>query len=140
MSEEKSYQMDVINEDNIYLCFSCGSANIGFLTSQYHGCSMKNECCCFMHEFCFLDRAYLTCCDKQDSHYIRLGCFCDAFTFKKTEVCCKQQCHSMCLVCSFSIPPDNEVPCVLACCSVVLASLECKMICKNCMTFGQIRE
>jgi hypothetical protein len=28
----------------------------------------------------------------------------------------------------------------LACCSIVCAILECKIICKNCMTFGQIRK
>ena len=140
MGDEKPYQLDVINEDDIYLCFSCGSANLGFLTSGFYGCSVKNECCCFVHEFCCLNRDYLTCCDKQDSHYVRLGCGCDAITFKQTEVCCKQQCHSMCLVCSCSIPPDEEVPCVLACFSIVIASLQCKMICKNCVTFGQIRE
>ena len=62
MSE--SYRLDVIDEDEIYICFGTGCANLVFLLDGFHGCSMKNECCCLMHEFCFLKRDWLTCCDK----------------------------------------------------------------------------
>jgi hypothetical protein len=136
---EKSYRLDVIDEDTIYICFGFGCVNMGFLTDNFHGCSMKNECCCIMHEYCFLKREYLTCCDKLEGHYIRIGCGCDALTIKMPTVCCKQQCHFMCLICACSIPPDEEVPCILACCSIVCGTLECTPICKNCMTFGQIK-
>lgn len=137
MSE--NYRLDVIDEDQIYICFGLGCANLGFLIDEFHGFSMKNECCCIMHEFCFLKRDYLTCCDKLEGHHIRIGCGFDAITCKVPEVICKNQCHCMCLVCACSIPPDDEVPCVLACCSIVCAILKCNMICKNCMTFGQVK-
>ena len=44
---EKQYRLDVIDEDNVYICFGLGCMNMGFLTEGYHGFSMKNECCCF---------------------------------------------------------------------------------------------
>ena len=136
---DKSYKLDIIDEDDIYVCFGLGCANLGFLTDGFHGFSMKNECCCFMHECCLLKRDYLTCCDKLAGHHIRIGCLCDAVTIKAPTVCCKHQLHFMCLVCSCSIPPDEEVPCVLGCCSIVCATLKCNFVCKNCVTFGEIQ-
>jgi len=135
-----SYRLDVIDEDKIYVCFGFGCMNIGFLMEGYHGFSMKNECCCCMHECCLLQRDYLTCCDKLEGHHIRIGCLCDAITCKIPSVCCKQQLHFMCGVVSCSIPPDEEVPCVIACCSVVCATMRCQTIFKNCLTFGQLKE
>lgn len=136
----KKYQLDIINEDEVFICFGFGCINIGFLTENFYGCSMKNEFCCLMHEFCCLNRPYLTCCDKLEGHHIRIGCFMDAITFKIPEVIIKNQIHCMCMVCSCSLPPDEEVPCIAACCSIVCGKCEFKPLCKNCVKFGDIRD
>jgi len=134
------YRLDVIDEDNIYICCGLGCINIGYLAEGCHGCSMKNECCCFMHEFCFVQRDWLTCCDKLPGHHIRVGCMCDACTIKVPSVCCKNQCHCMCLICACGFPPDNEVPCIAACCTIVCGKMEWKLIFKNCVKFGEIKD
>lgn len=135
---DKKYRLDIIDEDQIYICFGFGCINMGFLMENFHGFSMKNEFGCCMHECCLLNRAHLTCCDKLEGQHVRVGCLCDAITFKVPEVVCKQQCHFMCLVCACSLPPDQEVPCVIACCSIVIGTLTCRTICKNCITFGDL--
>lgn len=135
---DKKYRLDIIDEDQIYICFGFGCMNMGFLMENFHGFSMKNEFGCCMHECCLLNRAHLTCCDKLEGHHVRIGCLCDAITFKVPEVVCKHQCHFMCLVCACSLPPDEEVPCVIACCSIVIGVLTCRTICKNCITFGDL--
>lgn len=137
-----SFNTDTSDDERMYICFGFGCMNIGCLVDAIYGCSIKNECCCFKHDCCFLTSNFLTCRDKSEGEYIRIGCLCDAITLQIPRVICKQTCHLMCLVCACSVPPDEEVPCILACCTIVIAVIDCNLRtkCQNCMTLGETRE
>ena len=133
-------KLDKIAEDKTFVCFGFGCMNIGFLIENLNGCSMSNECCCCLHECCFLrSRDYLLCCEKEKGDHLRVGCGVDSLTLKKPVICFKQQCHCLCLVCGCSAVPDEDVPCIFACCTVVYATITCHVFCQNCLTFAEIR-
>lgn len=135
----KIRKLDATDNDKTYVCFGFGCLNIGILIENLNGCSMSNECCCCLHEFCFLTQgSYLGCLDKSVGEHVRVGCGCDALTLKKPVICFKQQCHCLCLICGCSLIPDKEVPCIFACCSIVYSTMKCNVLCQNCQTFGEI--
>lgn len=134
-------KLDVIDENKTYICFGFGCLNIGLLVDKLNGCSMSNECCCCLHECCFLlSRNYLLCCDKAEGDHIRIGCGCDSCTLKKPVVCFKQQCHCLCLVCGCTLVPDEDVPSIFACFSIVCAAISCNVFCQNCLTYGEVKK
>lgn len=136
---KKDLKLDVLDKNKTFVCFGFGCLNIGFLTENLNGCSMSNECCCFLHECCFLlTHDYLNCWEKEEGDHIRLGCACDSCTIKKPVICFKQQCHFLCLMCGCSLIPDEDVPCVFACCTLVYSTIKCNIFCQNCLTFAEI--
>ena len=140
MSKSKKInKLDSINENRTYVCFGFGCLNIGFIKDYPNGCSMSNECCCCLHECCLLrSRNYLTCWDKSDGDHIRVACGFDSLTLKKPVICFKQQNHCLCFVCGCSLIPDEEVPCIFACCSLVYSTVKCNVFCQNCLTFAEL--
>ena len=134
-------KLDKKKLDKTYVCFGFGCINMGFLIENLDGCSMKNECCCCQHECCFLlSRNFLNCCDKEEGDHLRVGCGCDSLTLKKPVICFKQQGHCLCLVCACSAIPDEDVPSIFACCSVVCVTMKCNVFCQNCLTFDEIKQ
>ena len=134
-------KLDKKKLDKTYVCFGFGCINMGFLIENLDGCSMKNECCCCQHECCFLlSRSFLNCCDKEEGDHLRVGCGCDSLTLKKPVICFKQQGHCLCLVCACSAIPDEDVPSIFACCSVVCVTMKCNVFCQNCLTFDEIKQ
>lgn len=133
-------KLDPLDENKTFVCFGFGCLNIGFLKENLNGCSMSNECCCCLHECCFLlNHEYLNCWDKSEGDHIRIGCGGDACTIKKPVICFKQQCHCLCFMCGCSLIPDEDVPCIFAFCTLVYSTIKCNVFCQNCLTFAEIK-
>lgn len=114
--------MKDLHLDKQYILCGCCCVNMTVYLTCDHclGISMSNECCCCLHECCFNDGHPMTCFDKEEGNIARIGCLCDALTFQNPKLCCKQSCHTCCLVTTASLPTSTESPFMLACLFCIL--------------------
>merc|ERR1712127_1065557 len=81
-----------------YEGYLCGDGCYGWMGSSTH-CCIESEVCC-----------------KQGAD--KLCCICCALRLVSPSVCIKEQTQCCCLVAAVAIPPDDEVPCMLAQCCI----------------------
>jgi len=114
--------MKDLHLDEQYIFCGCCCINMTLFLSGEHsrGVAMSNECCCCLHECCYNEEAPMTCLDKEEGNIARIGCLCDALTLKYPKLCCKQSCHTCCLVTTTSIPTNHESPFLIACLFCIL--------------------
>lgn len=109
---------DLVKDQDLYVVCGlfCFHVYLTYSDKYCRGISLTNECCCCLHECCYMEREAMTCFDKKPDHIARIGCCCDACTLKYPNVCCQHVSHCLCLICSCALPTTEEVPCIASCC------------------------
>lgn len=127
--------MKDLHLDKQYVLCGCCCINMTMFLNYENsrGIAMSNECCCCIHECCFNEEHPLTCLDKDEGNIVRIGCLCDALTLKKPTLCCKQTCHTCCMLTTASLPTTPESPFLLAFLCCILYPK-----CGHCFTIEQV--
>mmetsp|Transcript_30147 Transcript_30147/g.93251 ORF Transcript_30147/g.93251 Transcript_30147/m.93251 type:complete len:154 (+) Transcript_30147:1365-1826(+) len=121
---------DVVDEAQLLVIWGLVCCNVAFypVFPDCVGCSSKGECLCLALKCCLkCGVAPLACDALSEQVCCQLGCCCCAIGLKCPTVICKRQTQVLCVVENAALPPDEEIPAVIAVCC-----LECYPECGCC--------
>jgi len=122
MSQQQLVDKDSLDEKEVRVWEACMCSYSGFLCgSECLGIMCSQQYCCCEGECCLKPGAPSLCC------------ICCEGRYNEELVCCKGQQQVCCCVSAGSIPPVEEVPCMLAWCG-----LTCYPIVGCCAKLGDI--
>ena len=127
--------MESIKKDDLSIIAGCCcNYALCYLTMpDCIGCASEQECLCCGQKHCFKLGANCYWCKGDEASCCQLGCgFCAIF-LKTPATCCKSEAQCCCCLQSCSVPPTQDMPCIVA-----AYFLTCYPSCGCCKKFSTV--